>query len=478
MTAVLPLFLKQQDPVLIVGGGAIATAKAEVLENLKIKIHVVAKEIHPGLKKLLSNGGHTFNERSFIAEDLKAVKVLVVATNNHELNHQIYDLAKTKGILVNVVDDSNYCDFTFPALVSRGPLHIAISSSGISPVLTRVLKYKIEQIIPSAFERVLEFAEQKKQQVKVKLKSIQSRRLFWQQVLDGPIAEEILENNKQKAEQLFIQSLADHPEHPKAALYLIGAGCGHADLITVKGARLLSLADVILYDRLVATDLLDSYARKDAEKILVGKTKDFHLKTQSDIDSMLEHYLLQKKIVVRLKGGDPSLYAHAAEEIAVACRLGVPYQIVPGITAALGCAATAGFPLTERGGADSVRILTLSQDKIYDEVFWRKLRYCGPETLVFYMSTVHRSTLCEKLQQQGWPQNTPMLTVEQGATPYHREQESTLENFMSMFGDRPLASPTLIVVGEVIKWRSYHGWKESSQENVNFFPELKSEYVR
>ncbi|MGB1539667.1 MAG: siroheme synthase CysG, partial [Rickettsiales bacterium] len=467
-----PLFLQlnASRQILIIGGGAIAQAKAEALLPYASSLKVVSDAFAPATKAFLEHNNIAHEEAAYAAHQLIDVGLVIAATNKPEINRAVYKDAHARGILVNVVDQPELCDVIFPAIVRRGPLQVAISTSGISPVLARLVKQQIERVLPWQLERLIDFAKNRRNQVKNALSTLQSRRLFWHDVLEGPIAQEVLEGNDHRAEKLFergLQKAGNAVDH--AALYLIGAGPGDPDLLTVKAIRLLSRADVVLYDRLTAPEVLERYARKEAEKQCVGKAKDFHLKTQESIDELIERHLKAGKVVVRLKGGDPAVYAHGAEEIAVAKRLGVPHQIVPGITAATGCAATAGIPLTERGGAQSVRFLTLYKESLADEDYWESLRHAKNETLVFYMATHHREALFERLLSLGFSGNTPVLAVEQGTTPSHTESEATLESFSKAFEGKTFQSPTLLIVGDVVRWRKEHGWKEAPKEVKPFF---------
>lgn len=471
-----PLFLRLAEDrrILIVGGGAVAQAKADALRPYANTLEVVADRFAEATEDFLKAENIPYRVAAYDVSLLEGVGLVIAATNKQDINHRIYQDARARGVLVNVVDDPQYCDVIFPAIVRRGSLQIAISSSGLSPVLSRLVKQQIERVIPWQFEQLIEFTREKREKVKAALNTLQKRRLLWHNVLEGRVAEEVLEGNHSRAERLFDSAL-DEAESTtnEAALYLIGAGPGNPDLMTVKGIRLLSRADVVLYDRLVAPEILDMYARKEAEKVCVGKTKDYHLKSQESIDEMIARHLKAGRIVARLKGGDPSIYAHGAEEIAVARELGAPYQIVPGITAATGCAAAAGIPLTERGGAQSVRFLTLYKESLTDAAFWQSLKHSHSETLVFYMATHHRATLCDKLQEAGFKAATPVLAIEQGTTPQHREYEATLGSFGKKYANHTFQSPTLLIVGDVVRWRKEHSWKEAPKgESKAFFPSL------
>lgn len=458
---------------MIIGGGDVAFAKAETLLANGAALFVAAEDISHRLRVLLATHAMSYVQAVYEPSQLNGAALVIAATNDKALNAHIHADAKARGILVNTVDQPDLCDVIFPAIVRRGSLMVAISSSATSPVLARLVKQWIERALPWNLERLAYFAEARRDQVKQALSTIQAKRLFWQRIFEGPVAEEILEGNEGRASLLFDVALAeDAAKQNQAALYLIGAGPGHPDLITVKAVRLLSQADVVLYDRLVAPELLTRYVRREAQKICVGKTRDLHLKSQEAIDVLIARHLQAGQAVVRLKGGDPGIYAHGAEEIAVARKLNVPWQIVPGISAANGCAAYAGVPLTERGGAQSVRILTLYSETLHDEAFWQSLANAGNETLVFYMSTHHRAVLCERLLQAGLQPDTPVLAISNGTTPAHQEWEAPLNEFAMRFEGVEFPSPTLLIIGDVVRFRTDHGWKEQVKQALPFFPLL------
>ena len=466
-----PLFFKlgHHTRFTIIGGGHIAFSKSETLTALGASVHVVGKEILPELKTLVEQHGGTVVQAEYAPEHLTSATIVIAATDDHALNERIYHDAKAIGKIVNVVDTPHLCDFIFPATIKRGDIQIAISSAGISPSLARAIKRKIEHILPWNLEALTNWIKEKRDVVKAHLNGIQARRLFWDEVLDGGIAQEVVEGNNAKAETLFAQALSEAPSASRSALYLVGAGPGHPDYITVRGTQLLGQADVVLYDRLIPPDLLERYARREATKIAVGKSADNHIKTQDAIAELIETHLRDNKIVVRLKGGDPGIYAHAAEEMDVARKLGVPYQIVPGITAALGCSAASGFPLTERDGASAVRFLTYYDESLYSDGFWKSLELSRDETLVFYMTTKKRNGLINKLLSIGYAASTPAVIIEQGTTPNHAEYEATLGTFVEKFGDTNFITPTLLVIGNVVRWRSTHSWREPAEVREDWF---------
>lgn len=470
----LPLFLKAdtKTPILVIGGGVIACAKTEALASVNATVEVIAKTLSEELIILCGKHGFSYREEEYTADVLDDRQVVVAATDDNGVNEQIAADCRARRVLVNVVDNPALCDFIFPALVRRGPLQIAISSSGISPVLARLIKQTIETLIPARFEQVIGFLQTKKTAMRQQLSKLQPRRMFYEQIIRGHVAEDILEGNMERAHASFDKALSEYPNEGNAALYLIGAGPGNPDLVTIKAVRILGQADVILYDRLIPQGLMDNYARKDAHKIAVGKTRHHHHKKQDEIDEIIEHHLRKNRIVVRLKGGDPGIYAHGAEEIAVARKMGVPYQIVPGISAANGCAAYAGIPLTERGGASSVRFLSIYKDQLNDEAFWEGLRYAKDETLALYMSSNNYVLLCRKLIELGFDATTPLLVVEQGTTTHHKDYPATLETFEGLYAEHKFASPCLMIIGNVVKWHEQHSWKEAPEISGNYFTDL------
>ena len=470
----IPLFVDASSvgDILVIGGGEIATAKTEAMASTGARVTVLTKEISDELKSLCQEHDFSYELVEYSSDVLTGYKVVVAATDDDDLNERIASECRERGVLVNVVDNPPLCDFIFPALIRRGPLQIAVSSSGISPVLARLIKQMIEALIPAKFENLINFLDQRKSVIRSNLTKLQPRRFFYESVIRGTIAEEVMEGNDTRADTLFTNALETFPNENRAALYLVGTGPGNPDLMTLKAVRLLSQADAVLYDRLIPPDVIELYARKDAQKVAVGKTRCHHHKKQEDIDALIEEHLKAGHRVVRLKGGDPGIYAHSAEEIAVAHRMGVPYQIVPGVSAANGCAAYAGIPLTERGGAMSVRFLTLYKDRLEDETFWDGLSYAHDETLVLYMSTHNYPLLCARLIEKGFALETPFLVIEQGTTDYHKEYPGTLETFDKLYANKEFASPCLMVVGDVVKWHEQYSWKEAPAQDGEYFSPL------
>ncbi len=475
--AFTPLFLNssKHGTILVIGGGEIAAAKTQALASVGAKVEVQSPKVDDALRFLCEQENFNIINSAYDSSALQNRKIVIAATNDDNVNAQIAADCNEQGILVNVVDNPSLCDFIFPALTRRGDLQIAISSSGVSPVLSRMVKHTIERNIPAGFVNLIDFMRDKKDMLRQNLNKIQPRRLVGEDIFHGPIAEELYEGNHAKAEELF-KEIIDQTENKKqAALYLIGAGPGNPDLITVKAIRLLSKADIILYDRLVCPSIIEQYGRKDAVKISVGKRKDHHHKTQTQIDDLIEKHLKRGHIVARLKGGDPGIYAHGAEEIEIAKRIGAPYQIVPGVSAANGCAAYAGIPLTERGGATSVRFITLYTKTLQNAEFWISLKHAKNETFVFYMSTPHYELVCNKLMELGFDKSTSLLVVEQGTTAFHSEYKSTIGTFEDDLKPEEFGSPCTMIVGDVTRHAKDFSWKEPPTKKGSYFTPLNPE---
>ncbi|MDH5722278.1 MAG: siroheme synthase CysG [Alphaproteobacteria bacterium] len=475
--AFTPLFInaEKHGTILVIGGGEIAAAKTEALASVGAKVEIVAEKQSQAILNLCKKHGFTFHEASYDHSFLRDKKIVVAATNDNDLNAAIAAECNKRNIWVNVVDNPALCDFIFPALVRRGPLQIAISSSGIAPVLARMIKQRIEMSVPESFEKLITYMKERKTKLRESHKNLQPRRLLGEDIINGAIAEEVLEGNTAKADELLDKAIKSLPDTKKGALYLIGAGPGHPELITLKAIRLISQADIILYDRLIPQSLLTQYARKDAAKIAVGKTRNHHLKEQQDIDELIEEHLGKNNIVVRLKGGDPGIFAHGAEEIDIARKMNCPYQIIPGVSAANGCAAYAGIPLTERGKTLSVRFLTLYTQTLHDEDFWQSLKHAKKETFVFYMSTPHYGFLCQKLQEIGFAPQTPLVVIEQGTTPFHKQYTSTIGTFATDHDNSKFASPCTMIVGDVARLAEQNQWKQEQPETKDYFPYLEQE---
>ena len=433
-----------------------ATRKARLLLRAGSNVTVVAPQISAELEQLLADHGGVWQQSRYQETDLHGKKLVVAATPERATNEQIYRHAMALSLPVNVVDAPELCSFIFPSIIDRDPLLIAITSSGKSPVLTRILRRKIEAMVPAAYGRLAEFAGRFRQLVKEHIVQDTPRRLFWEQAMDGTLAEQVLAGREQQAEAQLRERLQDTRALHGGEVYLIGAGPGDPDLMTFKAARLLQSADVVLYDRLVSPVIVDM-ARRDAQRIYVGKKRADHTVAQTDINQLLLELAQQGKRVVRLKGGDPFIFGRGGEEIELLAKHRIPFQVVPGITAANGAACYAGIPLTHRDYAQSVRFVAgyLKGDKVEHD--WSVFQ-STTETLVFYMGLVGLPVICEQLQAHGRSPDTPVALVEHGTLLKQRVLLGTLATMAEVVEREKPTAPTLIIVGDVVRLHEDLSW--------------------
>ncbi|MBR9805112.1 uroporphyrinogen-III C-methyltransferase, partial [bacterium] len=349
-------------------------------------------------------------------------------------------------------------NFIFPAIVDRSPLVIAISSGGASPVLARHVRSHIESTVPAAYGELADFIGEHRKAVAERLPEINQRRLFWEDVVQSEVAERVMMGRRDEAAALLLAKLNGQDACAGGEVYLIGAGPGDPDLMTFKALRLLQRADVVLYDRLVAPEIIDM-ARRDAEKIYVGKARANHAVPQGDINSLLVNLAQQGKKVARLKGGDPFVFGRGGEEIASLVDLGIPFQVVPGISAANGCACYAGIPLTHRDYAQSVRFLTGNLKNNRPDLPWAELAIAN-ETLVIYMGLTALPTISEELIAHGRAGSTPIALVERGTTANQRVHVATLSTIVDVVASRDIHAPTLLIIGDVVKLQATLAWRD------------------
>lgn len=454
----LPLFhnLQGQD-VLLVGGGSIALRKARLLLASSAKLTVVAPCINEELMVLLTKHQCHHIQAHYHESHIANSLLIVAATNDLLVNQHISNDARLRRIPVNVVDNPALSTVIFPAIIDRSPIIVAVSSGGKSPVLARLLRAKLETLLPSGYAKLAKLAEKFRDKVKQHFSHVEQRRIFWEKVLQGAISEQVLAGREEQAEkelQQLLDNTQDQP--PSGEVYLVGAGPGDPDLLTFRALRLMQQADVVLYDRLVAPEIID-LCRRDADRIYVGKKRNNHTLPQDDINLLLVNLAKQGKRVVRLKGGDPFIFGRGGEEIETLADHNIAFQVVPGITAASGCAAYAGIPLTHRDYAQSVRFVTghLRDNSI--DLPWQELVAKG-QTVVFYMGLIGLPTICQQLIQHGQLPETPIALVEQGTTQAQRVFTSTLAEMSSLIANETIQAPTLIIVGDVVKLRNKLAW--------------------
>ena len=453
-----PVFFDiKNKPCLVVGGGEVATRKGGMLMQSGGLITVVAPELTDTLKELADAGKITHIAEKFRPEHLGVAVLVIAATNDRAANEQVSVAAKQLRIPVNVVDNPDLCSFIMPSVIDRSPLVIAISSGGTSPVLARVIRAKLETFIPAAYGRLAHFAASFRDQVKDKILPAK-RRIFWEKVLQGPVAEMVLAGQDQTAREVLQKMLATDSDDtpPRGEVYLVGGGPGNPDLLTFRALRLMQQADVVVYDNLVSPAVLE-LVRRDAERIYVGKKRADHAMRQENINELLVKLAQEGKRVVRLKGGDPFVFGRGGEEIETLAAHGIPFQVVPGITAATGVSSYAGIPLTHRDYAQSCVFVTghLKDGSVnIDLTGIAKTN----QTIVIYMGLMGLPTLCQELVAHGLPITTPAAIVQQGTTYQQKVVTGTLATLPELAANAHMKPPTLIIVGEVVKLQDKLAW--------------------
>jgi uroporphyrin-III C-methyltransferase/precorrin-2 dehydrogenase/sirohydrochlorin ferrochelatase len=444
-------------PCLVVGGGATALRKVSSLLRAGAAVTVVAPGLCEELARRAERGEVCHRARRFEPEDLLGVKLAVAATDDRAVNRRIALLAGERDIPVNVVDDPDACTFLLPSVVDRDPVTIAVSTGKTSPVLARLLRTRLESLIPAGYGRLAELCGRWRERVKERLADERDRRRFWDRVLQGAAAEHIFAGQLEEAEAAIERELAQGNQDSRLGeVYLVGAGPGDPDLLTFRALRLMQQADVVVYDRLVAEPIL-AMTRRDARRIYVGKERNNHVMRQEEINRLLADLARDGHRVLRLKGGDPFIFGRGGEEIDTLAEQGIPFQVVPGITAAAGCAAYAGIPLTHRDYAQSVTFVTGHLKDGTMNLDWPRLAQPG-QTLVFYMGLIGLPVIVRELLAQGMSPAMPVALIQQGTTQLQRVYTGTLADILERVASDPPKPPTLILVGEVVKLRDKLAW--------------------
>jgi len=459
----LPIFLNiRKQKCIVVGGGEVAHRKASLLFRAGAELRLIAPTISNDVRKLCAEHHCDIIEREFEEADLQGATLVVAATDDAQLNARVSAISKELNIPVNVVDQPQLCSFIMPSIVDRSPIVIAISSGGTSPVLTRKLKELNEVMIPGRIDELAKLLGGYRDQVKQEIHDFSERIRFWESVLDSEIPE-LVYNGRDEAACTALEERLRNPDKALGEVYLVGAGPGDPDLLTLRALRLMHKADIVLYDRLVSPEILLKL-RPDAEKIYVGKRSADHAVPQETINEMLVRLAGQGKRVLRLKGGDPFIFGRGGEELESLAMAGIPFQIVPGITAASGCASYAGIPLTHRDYSQSVRFLTGHTKDGGVPLEWDIL-VKEQQTLVFYMGLAGLPVICERLLEHAMLPATPVAVIQQGTTLSQRVLVGDLSNISSLALANEIQAPTIIIVGEVVRLHeslSWFGRKETS----------------
>jgi uroporphyrin-III C-methyltransferase/precorrin-2 dehydrogenase/sirohydrochlorin ferrochelatase len=454
----LPIFLDVKDqPCLVVGGGEVALRKVTNLRRAGAAVRVVAPELTPELSALLADGEISHEARSFRDDDVTNALLVVAATGDRHVNRRVAELARAAKVPVNVVDQPEDCSFLMPSVIDRSPVVVAVSTGTASPVLARLLRTRLEALIPAAYGRLAELCAAYRPRVKARFGEQRERRRFWDRVLQGGVAERVFSGHLQEAEAAMERELADGAASlTTGEVYLVGAGPGDADLLTFRALRLMQQADVVVYDRLVASSILDK-VRRDARRIYVGKERDNHVMRQGEINQLLVGLAREGHRVLRLKGGDPFIFGRGGEEIDTLAEERIPFQVIPGITAASGCACYTGIPLTHRNYAQSVTFVTGHLKDNSVNLNWAQLAQPN-QTVVFYMGLVGLPVIVEQLIAHGVSPDMPVALVQQGTTHQQRVYSGTLADIVEKVQRDPPQPPTLVIVGEVVRLRERFNW--------------------
>ena len=446
-----PLFLKLEGrPVLLVGAGSAAVAKLRLLGSAGARVTVIADTPSADLLAAVADTRADLVRNALSLQHFATAELVFGATGNEADDRIVAERAHATGKLVNIVDRPELSDFTMPAIVDRGDIVVAVSTHGASPVLAQRVRAAIESVLPPGLGRLAQFAQRFRTAIQARIGENAARRRFWDQVLGGPIAAAVLAGDEKRATRDFIRAVnRGEPRAETGLVSLVGAGPGDPELLTLRAARALREADVIVYDKLVDPAVLE-YARRDARRIFVGKSKGDHTLPQAEINELLVAEARSGRHVVRLKGGDPFVFGRGGEELDVLVAEGVRVDVVPGITAATGCAAYAGFPLTHRDHASSVVFVSGHSRDGLSDLDWRAL--ANPrQTIVVYMGVSAAGEVAGKLIEAGLSASTPVAIVENGTRWDQRVIKGELNEAADLIRQHGVAGPALLVIGEVTR---------------------------
>ncbi len=457
----LPIFLNVKGRrALVVGGGTMAARKADLLVRAGCDLTVVAATLNDDMARLVQENEIKHKTGELSKDDVVGCVVAFGASPDDLANQQLRDLAGAASVPVNVADSPDLCDFIMPSLVDRSPLLVAIGSGGTSPLLTRILKARFETTIPAAYGRLAEFAGAYRDRVKDAIPDLTRRRRFWETMIAGPIAEHLFSAQDDLAadltDKLLREAAADGDKPPRGEVYLVGTGPGDPDLLTFRALRLMQQADVVLYDRLIGDGILN-LVRRDAERIYVGKMKEDHTVQQDEISEMLVRLALEGKRVLRLKGGDPFVFGRGGEEIATLAENGITFQVIPGVTAANGCSAYAGIPLTHRDHAQGYIVVTGHEKDGELNLNWKNLIQ-PRQTVVIYMGLTSLQTITRGFIDNGADPTTPAAIIENGTRTGQRVVTGTLESLADKSAASDIKSPALIIIGSVVTLQDKLSW--------------------
>ena len=445
----LPIFTKLSDKhCLVVGGGDVAERKLSVLLEAGAQVTLVAPCINESIKTI-HQGSLSLVEANYDSSFMIGKDLVIAATDDQALNEAVSYDATERHVFVNVVDNPSLCTFIMPAIIDRSPVTIAVGTGGTAPVLARLLRGKIEALIPHRYGALAGLAAKYRDRVKAALPKGPSRKVFWEEVFEGDVAEQIFSGNQEAAEQQLQALIEQGKASQQGEVYLVGAGPGDPDLLTFRALRLMQKADIVIYDRLVSKEIL-SLVRRDADKLYVGKEASNHCVPQSQINDLLYKLAKEGKRVLRLKGGDPFIFGRGGEEAERLVAEGIPFQVVPGITAASGASTYCGIPLTHRDYAQSVTFATghLKNDNV--DLDWPSLAREN-QTLVIYMGLGGLKVISKQLIKHGLPADTPIAVIHKATQPEQRVLVSDLTRVVQEVEDEKMCPPSLLIIGQVVK---------------------------
>lgn len=450
----LPIFCQLRGRAcLLVGGGDVAERKARLLLDAGAQLTVNSLSFIPQFTAWAAEGMLTLVEGEFSETLLDECWLAIAATDNDAVNQRVSDAAEARRIFCNVVDAPKEASFIMPSIIDRSPLMVAISSGGTSPVLARLLREKLESLLPQHLGHVAKFAGQLRNRVKRHFATMSERRRFWEKLFVNDRLAQSLANQNMAAVESITEQMLNEPLDNRGEVVLVGAGPGDAGLLTLKGLQQIQQADVVVYDRLVSDEIMN-LVRRDADRVFVGKRAGYHCVPQEEINQILLREAQSGKRVVRLKGGDPFIFGRGGEELETLCHAGIPFSVVPGITAASGCSAYSGIPLTHRDYAQSVRLVT-GHLKTGGELDWANLA-AEKQTLVFYMGLNQAAAIQEQLIAHGMQADMPVALVENGTSVQQRVVSGTLSQLGELA--QQVKSPSLIIVGRVVALRDKLKW--------------------
>jgi uroporphyrin-III C-methyltransferase/precorrin-2 dehydrogenase/sirohydrochlorin ferrochelatase len=455
----LPAFLDIRNKLcVVVGGGEVAARKAALLRNAGGRVMMVAPALGALAGDMVDRGEVSHVAARFVPANLRGATLAIAATDDVAVNKEVFTAATTLHLPVNVVDNPKLCSFIVPSIIDRSPVIVAIGSSGTAPVLARLLRTRLEGLIPQAYGRLAALAGAFREQAKKRFADVGSRRRFWEQVFEGPIAEMVLSGREAEARHALLDVLnrGEGACHATGEVYLVGAGPGDPDLLTFRALRLMQKADVVVHDHLVGDGILD-LVRRDAQRIYAGKQSNNHALPQEEINALLIELARAGKSVVRLKGGDPFVFGRGGEEIEALAEAGVGFEVVPGITAACGVSCYAGIPLTHRDYAQSVVFVTGHLREGGVNLDWGVLAR-PRQTVVIYMGVGALPRICEQLLAHGVPDSRPAAVVERGTTPAQRVVTGTVGTLAQRAAEAGIKPPALAIIGEVVSLRQRLNW--------------------